>query len=371
MSKHAKGTALTVVARAKQALSTQPTEAALIQLAKRSESIAEITNADGREQVHAARMLLKTTRCAIEKAGKDAREEAQKFSKAVIAEEKRLVALIEPEEGRLEQLQEEWDAAREREKQAAIEAEVARVEGIRERINEITGWPQKCGYTAEHAQKMLTVAMCFQVMEEEFQEFADEAVLALVASVAALRKVVEERVAHDVEQEQIRKDREELERLRAEIEALKAEQDRQAAERHRGSASEATPWKRDNEVTRDLLSLTGQGQCVPLTAIGQWTDEQCQQAEEWAGASHVHASDNDAVIVPPIPPHVAQWDTPEARERIAREDDEFWGRKSQPTPPSKPSDRDIIAVLGAHYGVPAAVVVEWILAMDLSQEIAA
>lgn len=86
------------------------------------------------------------------------------------------------------------------------------------------------------------------------------------------------------------------------------------------------PWKRDDKATRDVLSLTGQGACVPLNAIQNWTDWQCQQAEAWAGAVHLHASDNDDVFVPTIPPHVETWDTEENRERVRRESEAFWGR---------------------------------------------
>ncbi|MFX8160626.1 hypothetical protein ABTL01_19900, partial [Acinetobacter baumannii] len=72
-------------------------------------------------------MTLANARIAISKAGKEARDDATKFSKAVIEEEKRLIAIIEPEEDRLRGLRDAWDAEREREKLANAEAEKRRI----------------------------------------------------------------------------------------------------------------------------------------------------------------------------------------------------------------------------------------------------
>lgn len=269
MSKRANkpSTELTVVERAKLALAHLQTEEQLRGLAKATADITTITNADGREQIHAARMRLKNTRCEIQRVCKTARDEATKFSKAVIAEENRLVSLIEPEEGRLERLQEEWDDAREREKQAAIEAEANRVERINERIVEIREALRVVGHTST-AELILGHTGDIEriVIDESFEEFAEEAERTKSETLTELRERHAAAVAREAEAERVRKDREELERLRTAHAALQAELDRQAAERHRSSAPE-TPieWKRDSKITRDLLSLTGQGQCVPLS----------------------------------------------------------------------------------------------------------
>lgn len=104
--------------RAQSILKSSDLAPKLIALAKESKHIVAITNADGCKQVHAKRMVLKTERIALEKAGKGAREDATAFSKAVIAEEDRLIGLIKPEETRLETLQGVWDAKIETEKEA-------------------------------------------------------------------------------------------------------------------------------------------------------------------------------------------------------------------------------------------------------------
>jgi hypothetical protein len=58
-------------------------------------------------------------------------------------------------------------------------------------------------------------------------------------------------------------------------------------------------WKRDDELTQSLLGLAGVE--ADLELIESWTDAQVRQAEEWAGATHLRASDNDDVEVPARP----------------------------------------------------------------------
>lgn len=63
------------------------------------------------------------------------------------------------------------------------------------------------------------------------------------------------------------------------------------------------PWERDDERTFDIIMLCG-GHDVPRDAVSGWTDEQCQQAEDWAAREHFAASDNDDVERVPMPQHV-------------------------------------------------------------------
>lgn len=86
-----------------------PTLAELNRLAEESRGVT-ITNWEDPKEieiVHKQRMTLKNVRVAITKKGKDLREEALTFQKAVIAKEKELINIIEPEETRLEALEEQ------------------------------------------------------------------------------------------------------------------------------------------------------------------------------------------------------------------------------------------------------------------------
>lgn len=72
--------------------------------------------------------------------------------------------------------------------------------------------------------------------------------------------------------------------------------------------------------------------------------------------------------MPPIPPHVQQWDTPEQRERIARENEVFWSRPpARATDPPRPSDADLLNVLAVHFEVPVWTVAEWVKAIDFAR----
>lgn len=69
--------------------------------------------------VHDKRMELKNIRVSITKKGKELREEANAFTKAVLTKEKEMVGVIQPEEERLEKLEEEAERIAEIEKRKA------------------------------------------------------------------------------------------------------------------------------------------------------------------------------------------------------------------------------------------------------------
>lgn len=87
----------------------QPTEAKLKELALEKSKII-ITDIEDKQQIkiaYDARIELRDIRIAINKKGKELRDDANKFSKAVITKEKELLAIIAPEEDRLEKIVEE------------------------------------------------------------------------------------------------------------------------------------------------------------------------------------------------------------------------------------------------------------------------
>jgi FtsZ-binding cell division protein ZapB len=167
---------LTLPERAALAVGAAEHEKHLMTLAKKYSDITRIANVAGRDQVHAGYMELKNARVAIEKAGKDAREDANAFQKAVIEEVKRLTAITTDEEARLQVLRDEFDAEREREKQAKAAAEKARVDGIRNLIDEIKTCPAECvGRSAAEIQGAIDTMTAHQITLEEFAEFSGEA----------------------------------------------------------------------------------------------------------------------------------------------------------------------------------------------------
>lgn len=229
---------LTVIERAAVALGTAKHEQELLELVKKSETITVIKNMAGREQCHGALMSLKSARVSIEKVGKAAREDATAFSKAVIAEEKRLIAITQAEEARLQEIRDAWDEAREREKREKAEAEAKRVAKIRDCIEDFRRAPGGCPATSsamldEHADDLARAPITLDF----YMEFAGEAEAARDVAVAALREMANKARQREAEDARIKAELLELARLRAEQEerdraaaAERAEQERKARE---------------------------------------------------------------------------------------------------------------------------------------------
>ena len=238
-------TALTVIERASVALGSSALEIHLTDLVKKHADIVTIANKDGREQVHAAAMVLRKQRTTIAAAGKGARDDAAKFCKAVIDEEKRLIGLIEPEEDRLIKLRDDWDAEREAEKQAAIAKEAMRRKHIEEMIDAIRNTvfvsPRESSASIE---AIIAATDALDVSEATYEEFAPAAARAKAETLESLRETLDLAKFNEADQARIKAEqeaeaarlaagREELARLRAEADERQRIADEQAAEAHR------------------------------------------------------------------------------------------------------------------------------------------
>ena len=238
-------TALTVIERASVALGSSALEIHLTDLVKKHADIVTIANKDGREQVHAAAMVLRKQRTTIAAAGKGARDDAAKFCKAVIDEEKRLIGLIEPEEDRLIKLRDDWDAEREAEKQAAIAKEAMRRKHIEEMIDAIRNTvfvsPRESSASIE---AIIAATESLDVSEAIYEEFAPAAARAKAEALESLRETLDLAKFNEADQARIKAEqdaeaarlaagREELARLRAEADERQRIADEQAAEAHR------------------------------------------------------------------------------------------------------------------------------------------
>lgn len=179
-------TTLPPAARAAVALRSEQTRKDLALLVEQSTSITAVLNADGREQAHRVAMTLKGARVTIEKTGKEARDDATKFSKAVIAEEKDLIAIIEPEEARILALRDAWDAQVAAEKAAKIAAERGRVEAIERRIDTLRGAPLLVAGKSSATIQVALEAMRATIIDDSFAEFSDRAAAVRAEALAAL-----------------------------------------------------------------------------------------------------------------------------------------------------------------------------------------
>jgi acetolactate synthase small subunit len=108
----------------------------------------------------------------------------------VIAAEKELVAVIEPEESRLQALQDAWDAAREAERQAKIRAEQERVEAIQKRIAEIHKAPACVADASSEALRRSLAELQAIVIGEDFAEFVPVAIAAQAEAIDTTEKLI-------------------------------------------------------------------------------------------------------------------------------------------------------------------------------------
>lgn len=112
-----------------------PTKAELARLVETSRKL-ELPDPFDVEQlvkIGDARKDLKKTRVTIEKTGKVMRDDANKFAKAVIAKEKELIGIIEPEELRLAGLEADAEVAKiHRERTELLPERVRRIEAIKD-----------------------------------------------------------------------------------------------------------------------------------------------------------------------------------------------------------------------------------------------
>lgn len=221
--------ALTLPQRAVVALNSSKTETELLELVKQSADIVAVNNMAGRDQAHRIGMNLKTARVVIEKTGKTAREDATAFSKAVIAEEKRLVEIIETEEARVFGLRDAWDTKVAAERQAVIDAEVARtsriadcIQGIREGETDAL----RICKTAEETRLEIEFVEKREITEAIYQERYAEAVALKETVLASMRTILAGRVAAEaIEAQRIADAQAEAARVlaeRAELEQLRA-----------------------------------------------------------------------------------------------------------------------------------------------------
>jgi len=133
-----------------------------------------IDDKSGYKAVHEARMIVKSTRVKVEKHGKDMREDAVKYQKAVIAEEKRIIGLMEPVETHLAAEEKAVDDAAEAIKQAAALKEAARIQARIDRLESDYGmglFGQNYKLPFEAPGLEVPLALLKVCTDEQFEQF--------------------------------------------------------------------------------------------------------------------------------------------------------------------------------------------------------
>lgn len=327
----------------------------------------EVKDKATRDQLHGAGMELRNARTTVAKIAKDARDDATKFSKAVIAAEKELIAITEPLEEALLAQRDAWDEAERVRKEAEAAAERARLLAISGKIAALRNYltlASQCR-SSERIQALFDKLAVEEVTAEVYAEFDDEAAQAKAETLARIKPVLEAKQAEEAARE--------AEQRRIEAERLAAAEARRAAEEAQRAADEAAA-----RVAAQQAELERQQR--------EFAEQQAafrrQQLKEAAAAqAKAVAAENPPVVQ-------AQW--PDANGVIESPVDmamEIVGIKPEPIPGiddvadvtseasltaatsaphiNRPTDAAILAGLAAHFGVSQTVALDWLYDMDL------
>lgn len=233
---------LTIAERVASALSIEYTEAELKALAAKYADVTEIKDPTDYELVKSAAISMQKVRTAIEKAGKLARDDANAFAKAVIAEERRLVGIFQPEENRLKALRKAKDDEEERKAEELRQIEARRVADITDRILSIKRMTEGLlNASSAEIQGNLEAVQSIDISEDTFAEFHEQAAEVRAECVAQLTQALEAKVVLEAQQAEAASVAKEQAEERARLEAEKAEVRRQQEEieRQKREAEEA------------------------------------------------------------------------------------------------------------------------------------
>lgn len=238
-------TSLTLPQRAAVALGAVDYEAKIKEQVAASTDITAVIDPAGREQAHRIGMNLLKLRTGIKAVGEAARKDATDFSKAVIAKEKDLIALITPEENRVFELRDAYDTKVEAEKQAAIAKERERIAAIQADIAAIHDAPlELVGKSAADIQAAAATVAAIVVDKERFSEYEKDASKVVAEVSAKLASLHAAAVANEEEAARITAERAELAQLReaasearriAQVEAERVAAERQAEDDRRAA----------------------------------------------------------------------------------------------------------------------------------------
>lgn len=405
-------TALTLPQRAAVALGAVDYEAKIKEQVAASTDITAVIDPAGREQAHRIGMNLLKLRTGIKAVGEAARKDATDFSKAVIAKEKDLIALITPEENRVFELRDAYDTKVEAEKQAAIAKERERITAIQADIAAIHDAPlELVGKSAADIQAAAATVAAIVVDKERFAEFEKDAAKVVAEVSAKLASLHAAAVANEEEAARIAAERAELAQLReaaaearriAQVEteriaaerqaeddrraALAAEQEAETLRQREAHAAElkkqADAQAEQNrleqaEIARQRQELLDmQAAAAEATRLAQVEADRlandAAQAEQAAQLAVARAAEQAAQVAAPAP---------SAPIGIRRAPAAIEPAASRPAPTSDlldaaaddlyPSDSDILDAMFEKFGLTAAEAIERLAKFDFAAEYAA
>jgi hypothetical protein len=348
----------------------------------------------------------------IDESGKKILEHFNKLAEAARAEEAKHAAAIEAEEKRQAD-----------ERQRKLDEERERVAALEGKVDALRQLPQTCaGLNSDQLRDAIEQWTNFSPAKADYQEYFEDAVIALEVSVNELRKMLDQALQAEAAARQAELDRQELERLRteqAERERVAAEQKRQADEAAAAAAAQLAAQQealaRSQRIMADLMDLQKRGMVdgdaltlhkaiVDLQAVDVGAERFGDMASMAVGArdmavnsltqryqarvaleleeAHAQALDEDAerlaiagqaartaAAVAAEPP--AEYVAPDVDQAPRRRWDFGMGGRplvapaaapapvAEPVEYVRPTDDELVQVLAAHYDEDEAIVRTW------------
>lgn len=342
----------TVIERAMSVFVGVPSEESLRELAKGSATITAITNQAGYDQCHSSRMALKNARLEIVRTGEAGREDAVQTSKAIIARQKTLIAITLGEECRLEVIQKAWDDRIAAEKEAKIQAEIARAARLQKRIEELRG----CQTLSPSSGSQLILEHIADLegiqADESFEEFQQQAIEAKTTALVRLNGILGAAVAHEAEQAKIIAERAELAKLRAE----QADRDRIAAAAQAKADADAK-MERERIASENAEKNRIERERIAKDEADAKAIRDAEKAENDRINADIRAS-NEA----------EEKRLADERGKLAADQEALRvANLPKPKPRKAPSAADIVQVIARHYGVTEKVALGWLLKIELHE----
>jgi len=223
------------------------TAAALATLAQKYKGVVfEVSSTAGMADAIKGRAELRGYRVNLEKTRKLIKEPALDHCRKIDTEAKRITAELEALECPIDDQIKMEESRKEREKAEKIEAEKRRVLGLLEKIADIRRFAGKCaGQSSVAIREAITVVSSLSIDADHFQEYVEDAQVALAGTLDAMEAAFNGALAQEDEARKIIAERAELEELRA----------RAAAQQKIIDAQNAAEQKRldDEKAAQDKL----------------------------------------------------------------------------------------------------------------------
>ena len=320
--------------------------------------VFEVATPAGMKAAIEARREIREPRLAVERIRKAAKAPILALGKTLDAEAARITKALEALEEPIDRQIKDEEDRKEREKQAKIAAEAARVQGIQDRIADIraavTAAPKDSAGILRTIEALSAVAI-----DESFAEFVEAAADAKAATLGRLRDFHDGALEREAEQARLAAEREELARLR------RAEEERQAAERARMAEEErqARATREAAEAEERRLRREREQADAEARAQREAEDRARRQAEEAELQRQREAIEAERKAQQAEADRLAR-----EREELAAKEAATAARVAEQKAAarrsaSRPTDAEILKVIADHFQVSTTTASGWLASM--------